>query len=347
MRCEIDEPQQLEALTRNWETNTGPDSASVIRQIEDLPSLESVANGTTEWVVDEMFAAGSLHLVTGDAGAGKSTFVSAMAHAVSRGHRFLGRATIQRPVLFLDAENPIAAIRERFERLGIESHDEFRIWGQWVGCDPPGIGEPVIADWVARCNLKPLIVIDSLIAFNPGAENDSTEMRRHLAQYRKLCATGATLIVLHHVGKSETAQDYRGSSDIKASIDIGYKLKNLEDPSRLSLLELRAFKQRFSVTPYLQIKYDDGVLALAGTQGSGKSPKIQTLSERFQALLQKNPGTSKEEFERLALTLGLGRNRARDFLNAGVKQGTIRIDPGPTNRISHFWRDVAQSSSLD
>jgi len=225
MRCEINEEQQLEALTRDWDTNGNPETASVIRQVEDLPALESIANGTTEWVVDEMFAAGSLHLVTGDAGAGKSTLISALAHAVSRGYTFLGGTTTQRPVLLLDAENPIAAVRERFDRLRIESHDGFRIWGQWVGRDPPGIGESVIADWVARCNPKPLVIVDSLIAFNPGAENDSTEMRRYLAQYRKLAATGASLIALHHIGKSDTAQDYRGSSDIKASIDIGYKLK--------------------------------------------------------------------------------------------------------------------------
>ena len=58
---------------------------------------------------------------------------------------------------------------------------------------------------------------------------------------------GATPVLLHHIGKSGTSRDYRGSSDYKASIDIGYKLTNLGDGARLSTLELKPFKQRFSV----------------------------------------------------------------------------------------------------
>jgi len=91
------------------------------------------------------------------------------------------------------------------------------------------------------------------------------------------------------------------------------------------------------VTPILHIKYEDGVLALAGTEVSSNQPSTQTASERFETLLQEHPGSSKEEFEGFASGLKLGRNRARDFLNSGVKQGMIRAETGPTNRISHFW----------
>ena len=121
------------------------------------------------------------------------------------------------------------------------------VWGQWVGEDPPSAGGAIVLEWVARCDPKPLIIVDSVIAFHPGAENDSNETRKYMAQYRMLTALGATVVLLHHIGKSETSRDYRGSSDYKASIDIGYKLTNLGDGARLSTLELKPFKQRFSV----------------------------------------------------------------------------------------------------
>lgn len=138
-----------------------------------------------------------------------------------------------------------------FSRLGIKTHANSKVWGQWVGEDPPAAGGAIVLEWVARCDPKPLIIIDSVIAFHPGAENDSSETHRYRAQYKRLTAMGATVVLLHHVGKSETSRDYRGSSDYKASIDIGYKLTNLGDGARLSALDLRPFKQRFSVAPVL------------------------------------------------------------------------------------------------
>jgi hypothetical protein len=46
-----------------------------------------------------------------------------------------------------------------------------------------------------------------------------------------------TIITLHHTGKAESAQDYRASSDIKASVDIAYKLTVLADGSRPDLID--------------------------------------------------------------------------------------------------------------
>ena len=122
-----------------------------------------------------------------------------------------------------------------------------------VGGDPPSAGGAILLEWVARCDPKPFIVIDSVIAFHPGTENDSNETRRYMEQYRKLTAMGATVVLLCHTGKSETSKDYRGSSDYKASIDIGYKLTNLGDGTRLVILELKPFKQRVTVEILLKM----------------------------------------------------------------------------------------------
>jgi len=120
-------------------------------------------------------------------------------------------------------------LASRFRRLGIETSDQFRVWGNWLPEEPPAAGGAIVLEWAARIEPKPLIVVDSLIGFNPGAENDSSETRRYMGQYRRLASTGAAVWLQHHTGKSETSKDYRGSSDIKASIDIGYHLANLSE----------------------------------------------------------------------------------------------------------------------
>jgi hypothetical protein len=332
MRREIETEPELDVLSNEWDAEDLEEDSRIIHRMEDVPRIEDVSAVEIRWVVDGIIVEGAVHAITGESGDGKSTFLSALGYSVSRGNQFLGRATSKRPVLILDAENPSVAVCERFRRLRIRTDDDFRIWGQWVGEDAPSASGGVVLEWVSRCDPKPLIVIDCLIAFNPGAENDSTEMRRFMARYRKLAATGTSIALIHHSGKSDTSGDYRGSSDFKANLDVGYKLANLGDGTSLSELELRTFKQRFSVIPLLHLRYDDGIFSI------DQADARRTSTERLCDLLKDNPGIVNADFEALAHKQGLGRNRGRAFLRDGVKDGTVRVETGGNNRRHHYWR---------
>jgi hypothetical protein len=332
LKREIETEADIDVLSHKWDQET-IDKPRLIKRIEDLPDLEQVSGAEIDWIVKGIFAQGGLHMITSEPGAGKSTLTAAAGYAISNGLQFLGRATKQSPVLLLDAENPLPAILERFSRLGIMTHRAFRAWGQWVGEDPPAAGGAVVLEWVTRCDPKPLIIVDSVIAFHPGAENDSNETRHYMAQYRGLTALGATVVLLHHTGKSETSKEYRGSSDYKASIDIGYKLTNMGDGARLSMLELRPFKQRFSVEPVMRILYHDGIFNLDHTEVR------RSITEQLCDLLKANAGVTKSQFELLAAERGLGRNRARDFLQDGAQGRTVRVEIGPNNRKFHSWAE--------
>lgn len=331
MKHDLESEGDVNKLSEKWAQDTDP--KPLITRIEDLPDLEEVSGANMIWVVERLFAEGALHMITSEPGAGKSTFVAAAANAISHGLDFMGRATKQCPVLLLDAENPLPAIRERFNRLAIKTHQGFRVWGQWVGEDPPSAGGAIVLEWVGRCDPKPLLIIDSVIAFHPGTENDSNETRRYMEQYRALTAMGATVVLLHHTGKSETSKDYRGSSDYKASIDIGYKLTNMGDGARLSILELRPFKQRFSVDTVLRMLYTNGFFH----SDQPEAPKGVT--EQLCDLLKANPETTKGKFEALAAQRGIGRKCAREFLENGVESGTVRIEIGSKNRHLHSWAE--------
>jgi hypothetical protein len=326
--------QLLKTTTRPWNSDVAesPQSkATRFKRVEDLPRLEDVCGAEIEWDLEGLIPRATLCLLTGESGSGKSTLASALAYAVSRGQPFLGRRTIQRPVLILDAENPAVAVMDRFKRLNIQTDEQFRVWGQWTGEDPPSAGGAIVLEWVSRCDPKPMILVDSFIRFHPGAENDSAAVQAHMAVYRSLCAAGASVIVLHNSGKAESAQEYRGSSDIKASCDICYKITNLGDGTVLSNIEMRAFKQRISVEAHLYVQYRDGVFT------AEQQAAVTTVQEQLVELLKSNPGILSTRFEKLAGSRGLGRDKARQFLRDGVKAATIRTESEGKSR-RHFWR---------
>jgi hypothetical protein len=52
----------------------------------------------------------------------------------------------------------------------------------------------------------------------------------------------------------------------------------------------------------------------------------KTVSNQLLELLKANSGILSDPFTKLAHRYGLGRNRAREFLNDGVKSGAVRLD---------------------
>lgn len=305
-----------------------------IRSIADLPSIRTYAAQKIDYVIEGILAAGTVTLISGESGHGKSTFANAMASCIERGVPFAGLKTQRRPVLVLDKENPLAIVIERLERLGVDVSENFKIWGGWCEEEPPQPGAMIVVQWVMGCDPKPVIIVDSLIGFFEGDENNASEVRQYMHAFRQLANMGATVVVLHHPGKGESSKDYRGSSDIKASIDVGYKLTNQGDVSRLTSLHLAAFKARFTVETEAIFHYRDGEFQM------DRRPVVQMNEDIIRNLLVNNPGIRKEEFEKIALEKGVTRSRLRTFLVNSIGSGAVRVEPGPKNAIRHFWVGV-------
>ena len=302
-----------------------------IGSISEIRSIRDYAGQNIDFLVEGLIAAGTVTMISGESGSGKSTLASAIGGAVSIGRPFAGLTTRQRPVLVIDKENPLSVVVERLERLGITDGPEFRIWGGWCEEEPVAPSAAIISQWVDECERKPLILVDSLVAFCSGDENDAGETRKYMNAFRKLADAGATVLLLHHSGKAETAKEYRGSSDIKASLDVGYHLANLGEPNQLSLLRLRAFKARFSVSTEVVLRYHNGRFT---TDDRGPA---KTNTELLQALMIEHPGVRAADFEGLAVDKGVGRMKAREFIANGIISGAIRVDKGPHNTRFHTW----------
>jgi RecA-family ATPase len=188
-----------------------------------------------------------------------------------------------------------------------------------------------VLEWVDACDPKPLVIVDSLVSYLEGSENDSAEIRKYMDGYRQLANRGVAVLLLHHTGKADSAKDYRGSSDIKGSVDLAYNLANLGDPSRLTTLRLRAFKSRFTAQTEVVLNYTDGRFLASSEEARPNNHEILV------SLLRKHPGVRVAEFEAIAVEKGVRRERARTFLKTGVESNQIRVDFGGHNTRNHTW----------
>ena len=335
-----EDPGEILAGAEEIVRRLGQEARTTALSVADIPLIETVAAQKLEWVVHTILAAGTVTLVTGESGSGKSSLCAAVCHAISRGDPFAGLRTQRRPVLYLDAENPIPIIAERFRRLDISDSADLKYWGGWCPSEPPAPSSPAILQWVKSCALKPVVVFDSFGGFSRGAdENDAGAVRAWMDGPRRLADLGATVMVLHNSSnKTDTAKEFRGSTVFKDSIDVGYHLTNLSaDPSRLGNLRMRAFKSRFAVAQEILFTYVDGEFWI-----DSRGP-VQTGRQTLRDLLIANPGIGSRDFEALAKEKGLGRNKAREFLRQGCAEGSVKVVSGATNDRHHTWIGSAKA----
>lgn len=299
-----------------------PVPTAAIADIDAIPSVFAYRSAPIEFAVHNLIAYSAITLISGDAGCGKTTLITAMASHIANGTPFLGyTATQLRRVLYLDRENSLPIVQERLRRLRVADGANLKYFGAHVG-EVPMPGSPIVKAWVQRTEPKPVVFIDSLSAFMDGNENSTEDIRRFMQQLRDLATLGAAVVILHHVGKGENAQEYRGSSDIKAAIDVGFILRNFGE-TRLNKLALKPFKARFTVTDTMAISYEQGQFILENAPQAG--------DDGLTELLRSNPELKKSEFEALALKRGFKRSHIRSFVDNGLQAGLIRSLTGLKN----------------
>lgn len=321
-----DDPQ----TDRKQENGKASDPGKAHMRVEDVMPFASYQHKTPAWIVDGLIPAGAVILMWGATGSGKSTFWHALAQAVADGEPFVGRETRQRDVLILDRENSEISLQLEFERIGFKDGPRLKYWGTWCKDPAPALGSAVVLEWV-KAHPDCLVIVDSYVAFYGGeSENDAVQTRRFIGEGRTIANAGGTVVYLHHPGKDHE-KGPRGSSDIGPAIDTAFSFSNY-DTSGQSLLDRitikTSIKTRF--TPLdLNVRY------VAGNFVVDQAARSKTVTERLAELLRDHPGVSGQEFETLSHNAGLGRNRGRDFLKAGVKNGTVRCEKVGIRK-SHF-----------
>jgi len=296
------------------------------KAIADLPSIREYGGAAIEYLREPELPKGAVIAFTGDSGSGKSTVLLSWAAEISAAGT---------PVLILDRDNPISVIVERFDRLGIVDDRMLKYWGGWLPVPAPQPDDPEVVAWVKSCEPRPLVIVDCMVAFHGGDENDAGETRAFMRRCRMLADLGATVVVIHHDGKADSAKDYRGSSDFKAAVDAAFHVTNIGSNGRLGKLHLRCFKSRFGFAGGIIYHYENGLFR----RDQETHAVSRAVTAQLTTLLSANPGVTQNEFEKLAFAVGVSRDQSRTFLRVGIEFDQIRTETGARNSRRHYLKN--------
>ena len=218
---------------------------------KNMESLESY--GKIDFIHDPLLPEGSITLLCGDAGIGKSYISLYLSILMAEGKDFLGSAMKRKNVLFVDLESSLPLLNTRIQSIGIKSENIFFYTESLNFLMKEDIAElknEILATEAGFC------VIDSLMDVIPGInENDSGAMNQIFSALRSLVKqTGCSFLIIHHVNKANG--DYRGSSAIKGAIDALYTLKSVKEKSSYKILEIEPTKTRYTTIHPIKLKIE-------------------------------------------------------------------------------------------
>jgi hypothetical protein len=176
----------------------------------------------TDWLVEGMFPAGEVVVLSADGGTGKSWFTMALALAVAGDEdEFLGLPVVKHgPVIYVDEENPGDLVSQRMHALGYETakHSDNLEYLVYQNVDLARQKELLLEE--AEGILPKLIVIESLSRVSLGVEeNSNTEMTNlfRAALVPLARNSGACVVATHHTIKDGSTS--RGASAIRNAAD--------------------------------------------------------------------------------------------------------------------------------
>ena len=288
-----------------------PASARAVRRLKDVPHPSSMPPVACHWLVDGMIPSGGITLLTGRGGIGKSFVVLDLIRAVIGGESWLGRRVSKVPeVVLLDRENPLSVAQTRLQRFDMERVEGLRWIGTWLDWGVDIGGEELMASAKSGA----LIVVDSLSAWYTGdSENDSVQVRGWFGKLRRLASAGASIVVIHHSGKGDAGKNYRGSSDVLASVDAGYLLESDGEGEAMQNLKLSCFKLRAAEEPRpVHLKLGESCFEVTADPSADRQrDRLQGLAD---AIGRHPAGMTAREVDSTAGALNLSRQDLREHI---------------------------------
>ncbi len=228
----------------------------------DLHALLAQPPRPTPWRVRDVVADGTLTIISGESGSGKSWLAQALCTGVARGQAIAGLLCTKGPALYVDAEmGPQMFVDQRLRPTGVASPEFDYI--DAMGLDVSKPGDLAWLQGEIEATAAKFVVIDSFRRLVPSkAENDSDDMAPAVAALAKLARdTDAAVMVIHHKGDSE--KFFRGSSAIKDQCDALFALlRDPDDENAPRRLRCRGKgKMRYAPEPadvYLDISPETG-----------------------------------------------------------------------------------------
>ena len=179
-----------------------------------------------EWLIESVMECGTQVVLYGSSGAGKSFTALDWALSVAAGQKWVGRTVKNGPVIYVVAEGGrgiVKRVKAWQQKHHIESLDDAFIVLEAVQLRNHEDVDLLLSR-IDSHNLRPaLIVLDTFAqCFVGGEENSSKDVGEWFNAARRIQEeTGATVVAVHHTGKSQKAQDIeRGSGALRGSADV-------------------------------------------------------------------------------------------------------------------------------
>jgi archaellum biogenesis ATPase FlaH len=158
---------------------------------------------------------GEAMLLSGSPKAGKSFLICQLALAVASGTDWVGQKCKKKKVLYIDAELQREVAQNRMHDIWRKCDTVIPVYPDnldLVSTKSDSVTLSDIADDIEHNAGKyDLVIIDPLYMFINSDQNDNTQMKKEMDQIKRIYATGASVIVNHHMTK--------GMQNGKMSID--------------------------------------------------------------------------------------------------------------------------------
>ena len=237
---------------------------------------------------------GESSILVGDSKSGKSTLLTQSLAAMARARDFLGSPTGAGRVAILE-EMGAGRLKGWLQDRGVEA---------WSGIDFLEQCSYVALRGYLEERRPLLLVIDTLALFstlNDADENGANDMRRLSLQCK---ASGASVLVVHHENRQG---DYRGSSDIRAAVDMAISMKRGEGDLR-TLAYLGRWPQQA-----LTLRFTRPTLEYSIAEGDDRAVEMVNY-------VAENPGVTKHA---LRDAIGGRREAIYALVNEGVGDGVL------------------------
>jgi len=198
-------------------------------------------NKEQNFLIRNYLPEGALACIYGPSGSYKSFLAISMACHIATGKPWAGQKVKQGAVVYIVGEGGIGVPRrikawEKTYNEGVLARKLFRIDCPVYPADAHSLNQTLDAlDEIRRFCQMPirLIVIDTLArCFGGLDENLAKDMNGFIQGCDKLKAqTGATILIVHHSGKDQD-KGARGSSALRAALDVEYRLTRESSPGQ-------------------------------------------------------------------------------------------------------------------
>lgn len=189
-----------------------------------------------DWIIDRLFAAGSVAALVGEGGSKKTWAALDAAVAVAAGARWLDFDTQRGMVLIVDEESGRHRLNRRLADVlhghGVAGDPAIAYvslagFNLWQSPDDALALHDLVRSVSAR-----LVVVDALAdVLLGGDENSATDTQKVFHALRVVAeAEQCAVVVIHHSNK---AGAYRGSTAIKAAVDLLVNVESKPDDARI------------------------------------------------------------------------------------------------------------------